>query len=96
MSARAKYRLKECSDRGSRHGRTGPKTKPASEVVQNRQAVKPVAQIGLTPAAELILLQRVVADLRLARPSDILALQHVVGNQAVSRLIQTKLTAPPL
>ena len=39
--------------------------------------------------------QRAMADLGQARPADILALQRTVGNRAVSRLIQTKLTVGP-
>jgi len=66
--------------------------KQTRESAQKRETAKPVAQVQ---QADLGILQRAVADPRVARPSDILALQRTVGNRAVSRLIQTKLTVGP-
>lgn len=67
------------------------------EAVHKQQAVKPVAPQAaeLTPATDLEALQQAVAAPGLARPADILALQRTVGNRAVTRLIQTKLTVGP-
>jgi len=71
--------------------------KQNKESAQKREVAKPVAQepVALTQQADLGTLQRAVANPRVARPSDILALQRTVGNQAVTRLIQTKLTVGP-
>ncbi len=56
------------------------------------ETVKPVATQAaeLIPAIDLAVAQQIGADPRLARPTDILALQRVAGNRAVSRLIQTQ------
>jgi hypothetical protein len=72
-------------------------TKPSDKRVQKREPTKPVAQepVALTQQADLETLQRAVANPRVARPSDILALQRTAGNQAVTRLIQTKLAVGP-
>jgi hypothetical protein len=72
-------------------------TRQTSESAQKREAAKPVAQepVALTLQADLETWQRAVANPRAARPSDILALQRTVGNRAVTRLIQTKLTVGP-
>jgi hypothetical protein len=69
-----------------------------SESAQKRKAAKPVAQepVALALQADLETWQRAVANPRAARPSDILALQRTVGNQAVTRLIQTKLAVGPV
>jgi hypothetical protein len=72
-------------------------TQQTSEAAQKRAAAKPAAQepVVLTQQADPETLQRAIADPRVARPSDIVALQRTVGNQAVMRLIQTKLTVGP-
>jgi hypothetical protein len=51
--------------------------------------------MALTSQTDFHNLQRALTDPRQARPADILAVQHVVGNREVSRLIQTKLTVGP-
>ncbi|MBN1136784.1 MAG: DUF4157 domain-containing protein [Anaerolineae bacterium] len=45
--------------------------------------------------ADRLALQQAMVDPESARPADVLALQRVAGNQAVSHLIQTKLTVGP-
>jgi hypothetical protein len=74
-----------------------PSAKQTNESAQKRKAAKPVAQepVALTLQADLETWQRAVANPRAARPSDILALQRTVGNRAVTRLIQAKLTVGP-
>jgi len=69
-------------------------TKQTKESARKREPARPVAQklVVQVQQADLGTLQRAVANPRVARPSDILALQRTVGNQAVTRLIQTKLT----
>jgi hypothetical protein len=65
---------------------TAHKQQPALPVVRGPEAL--IEQLPLlTPSA-----QRAVLDPGRARPADILALQRVAGNRAVSRLIQTRLT----
>jgi hypothetical protein len=53
---------------------------------------------SLSPALELnpLLLQRAIEDPAAASPGDILSLQQASGNQAVSQLIQAKLTVGPV
>ena len=69
-----------------------------NEAAQKQSKVKPARPglAGLTPAPDLALLQRAIADPASARPADILALQRLAGNRAVTRLIQSfgKLPGP--
>jgi hypothetical protein len=51
--------------------------------------------VALTEQADPLALQRAIADPGAASPSDILALQRLAGNRAVTRLIQAKLTVGP-
>jgi hypothetical protein len=51
--------------------------------------------VALTEQADPLALQRAIADPGVASPSDILALQRLAGNRAVTRLIQAKLTVGP-
>jgi hypothetical protein len=69
----------------------------AKEAAQKQRTEKPAqpSLVALTEQAELATLQRAIADPRAARPADILALQRTVGNRAVTRLIQPKLTIGP-
>jgi hypothetical protein len=61
------------------------------EPSRQRAPAKPAAQgpVALAPAPNLALLQRAIADPRAASPRDILALQRLAGNRAVTRLIQS-------
>jgi hypothetical protein len=70
------------------------RTRQTNETARKGGPTKPVAQkpVAQVQQADLGTLQRAVVNPRVARPSDILALQRTVGNQAVTRLIQTKLT----
>jgi hypothetical protein len=67
------------------------------EASHKRHTAEPVRRGPAEPTAttDLPQLQRAIADPRAAKPSDILALQRMVGNRAVSRLIQAKLTVGP-
>ena len=67
------------------------------EADHKRPTVKPAAtkSVTLTLPTPLESLQRAMADPRLARSADMLALQRSAGNRAVSRLIQTKLAVGP-
>jgi hypothetical protein len=69
-------------------------TAPKQQTVGPATAIQ--GPIALTPTEDLAALQRAVADPGRARPADILTLQRVVGNRAVSHLIQTKLTVGPV
>ncbi len=62
-----------------------------------RKPAKPVRQGPVAPAPQPSphALQEAIADPSHASPADILALQRAAGNQAVTRLIQTKLTVGP-
>jgi hypothetical protein len=53
------------------------------------------AVVPREPAVPIPPGQRALTGVGRARPADILALQRTVGNRAVSRLIQTKLTVGP-
>jgi hypothetical protein len=71
----------------------------ADNAAQKRQTVEPVNQTPV-PFEEqippLIMgVQRAVLDPGRTRPADVLALQRLAGNRAVSRLIQAKLTVGP-
>jgi hypothetical protein len=67
------------------------------EPSRQRAPAKPVSRgpVALAPAPNLALLRRAIADPRAASPRDILALQRLAGNRAVTRLIQTKLAVGP-
>jgi hypothetical protein len=67
------------------------------EADHKHEAAKPVApqSAELTPLTDLETLQSAVATLGLARSADILTLQRTMGNRAVTRLIQAKLTVGP-
>jgi pimeloyl-ACP methyl ester carboxylesterase len=69
----------------------------AKETAQKQRTNKPTQQgsVVLVEQAEPAILQRAIADPGQAAPADILALQRVAGNQAVTRLIQAKLTVGP-
>ncbi len=70
---------------------------PKNEAAQKQPKAKP-AQPGpaaLAPQVSPLALQRAIDDPGHARPADILALQRLGGNRAVSRLIQAKLTVGP-
>ena len=71
-------------------------TNQINEATHQRRAARPVSQdpVLLTHLADLPTLQRVVAVPCRAKPTDILALQRIVGNRAVTRLIQAKPAAP--
>jgi hypothetical protein len=78
------------------------KTKDANQAdnaVQKRLTVEPVSQTPVLFDEQIPPLtmgvQRAILDPGRARPADVLALQRLVGNRAVSRLIQTKLTVGP-
>ena len=73
------------------------RTRQTNETARKREPTRPVARkpVALVQQADLGTLQRAVANPRVARPSDILALQRTAGNQAVTRLIQTKLAVGP-
>jgi len=68
--------------------------KQTRESAQKRETAEPDARepVAQVQQADLETLHRAVADPRVARPSDILALQRTVGNHATGHLIQTKLT----
>jgi hypothetical protein len=70
------------------------RTRQTNETARKGGPTRPVAQkpVAQVQQADLGTLQRAVVNPRVARPSDILALQRTVGNQTVTRLIQTKLT----
>jgi hypothetical protein len=61
------------------------------EPSRQRAPAKPAARgpVALAPAPDPALLQRAIADPRAASPRDILALQRLAGNRAVTRLIQS-------
>lgn len=64
----------------------------SKETSRPQRQAKPVRP-GVTPtmsSENLLLLQRAMADPSSASPQDILTLQRLVGNRAVSSLIQTK------
>src|SRR5512140_2814095 len=67
------------------------------EAVRKQHTAKPAAKEQAAPASQSSLedSQRAAADLSLAQPADVLALQRLVGNRTVQRLIQTKLTVGP-
>ncbi len=77
--------------------KTTPNPNQTHEAVHKPEAAKPVApqSVELTQSANLETLPYAVAAPELALPADILALQRTVGNRAVTRLIQTKLTVGP-
>ncbi len=64
------------------------------QALRQNQPAKPVQQdpIESSQTLEPAALQRVLSDRVPARPTDILALQRIVGNRAVAGLIQAKLT----
>jgi hypothetical protein len=71
----------------------------SNEAAQKQSKAKP-AQPGPVTLAEqearlTLGVQRAIADPGAASPRDILALQRLAGNQAVTRLIQAKLTVGP-
>ncbi|HSR29395.1 MAG TPA: hypothetical protein VLY63_02445, partial [Anaerolineae bacterium] len=69
------------------------------EGTKSRHAAGPVGQHPALEAqqADLEVLQRAIADPARARPGDILALQRVTGNRAVSGLlVQAKLVVGPV
>jgi hypothetical protein len=76
-----------------------PAATRTKETVRQQQPSAPVLQGPETLIEQLPLLtpgvQRAVLDPGRAQPADILALQRVAGNRAVSRLIQTKLAVGP-
>ncbi len=65
----------------------------AKEAAQKPRTAEPVGQKPVAPMLQTnqLALQRAVADPRAALPRDILALQRLYGNRAVTRLLQTKL-----
>jgi flagellar biosynthesis GTPase FlhF len=69
------------------------------EAARKRETVEPVGRAPVLLQEQIPPLtmgvQRAVLDPGRAGPADILALQRLVGNRAVSRLIQTKLTVGP-
>lgn len=69
-------------------------TSAKEEAAKKRTATPLATQKTLTPTSALstIELQQMAADPRTARPSEVLAIQRRFGNQAVTRLIQAKLT----
>jgi hypothetical protein len=69
-----------------------PTTQKAVHQVARTSAHPPLAQ---AQSIDSFLQQRTLASPDQARPSDILTLQRKVGNQAVTRLIQAKLTVGP-
>jgi hypothetical protein len=71
--------------------------KQINEVAHKREVTRSlVRQLSLqSPVIDPALLQRAIASPDRARPSDILTLQRTVGNQAVTRLIEAKLTTGP-
>jgi hypothetical protein len=73
------------------------RTRQTNETVRKREPTRPAARkpVARVQQADLGTLQRAAANPCVARHSDILALQHTVGNRAVTRLIQTKLTVGP-
>jgi len=75
------------AQREQRRKATSPRQEPG------RDWPRPVAEKA--ERLDLLTLQRAVLDPAQAAPAHILQLQRTVGNQAVSRLIQTKLTVGP-
>jgi hypothetical protein len=72
--------------------------KQTNDAAHPRRTIPPVQQspVELTlQADQVVSVQRAIADPRAASPRDILALQRVAGNRAVTRLIQTKLSVGP-
>jgi Domain of unknown function (DUF4157) len=69
----------------------------AKEAAQKPRTAEPVGQKPVAPMLQTnqLALQRAVADPRAALPRDILALQRLYGNRAVTRLLQTKLMVGP-
>jgi hypothetical protein len=69
----------------------------AKEAAQKQRTARPEVQgpAALAEQAAPLVLQRAVADPRVASPRDILALQRAYGNRAVTHLIQTKLMVGP-
>jgi pimeloyl-ACP methyl ester carboxylesterase len=69
----------------------------AKETAQKQRTNKPTQQgpVVLVEQAQPAILQRAIADPGQAAPADILALQRIAGNQAVTRLIQAKLMVGP-
>jgi hypothetical protein len=67
------------------------------EAAHKQPVTKPAAreQVASTPQSDLEDRQHAAADLGLARPADVLALQRLAGNRAVQRLIQARLTVGP-
>src|SRR5512146_3123310 len=62
-----------------------------------RRAAVPARQglVAQTEQVDPLALQRAIADPSAASPRDILALQRLAGNRAVTHLLQTKLTVGP-
>lgn len=69
-----------------------PSTKQTKEVELRRQVTHPMAQTSIAPGklADLRIAQRAVASSCAARPSDIPALQRLLGNRATKHLIQDR------
>ena len=69
----------------------------STEAAQKQSKAKPAqpGPVALAPQPGPLALQRAITDPRAATPRDILALQRLAGNQAVTRLIQAKLTVGP-
>ncbi len=76
-----------------------PSTRETSKATNQHQhrADQPARQspVALTELSSPLELQRAIADPRAATPRDILTLQRLAGNRAVTRLIQAKLTVGP-
>jgi hypothetical protein len=72
----------------------------ADNAVRKRQAAQPAAQDLVLQQEQIppltMGMQGAILDPGRARPANILALQRIAGNRAVSRLIQAKLTVGPV
>jgi hypothetical protein len=66
------------------------------ETTQKRRSPEPQGPATLSEQADLLALQRAVADPTVASPADVLALQRIAGNRAVTGLIQAKLQVGPV
>ena len=69
----------------------------STEAAQKQSKAKSAqpGPMALAPQPSPLALQRAITDPRAASPRDILTLQRLAGNQAVTRLIQAKLTVGP-
>ena len=74
-----------------KHADGTPRKRRADQALR----AKPIREEMLAPSATLRV-QRAIADPDEANPRDILALQRIAGNRAVSGLIQTKLAVSPV